>query len=95
MGEFREAVNHICSMFGGLVKESVRESLEDIIVNEVANEVEYQRDKDIVKSLVILIENGCRENDKLYDILDRYWGIDSRWDATAYIDRAKEKSKLK
>lgn len=63
---------------------ALQESVDEIVFDEKRNAKEQQRKKDIITVLMVLSELNVKKDD-MYDLLYRYWQIDSRSEATEFI----------
>lgn len=70
------------------IQEEVVNAIEDFIKKECKVAKDKQRYDDIITSVVALSDVGVKEND-LYELLSKYWHIDSRSEATEYINIRK------
>ena len=83
--EFRDLIDKLIDMPGVPMKEGAINLLENFINEEYKVAKEEQRYDDIITSVIALSDLGVKDND-LYELLSKYWNIDSRSEATEYIN---------
>lgn len=85
---FSESIKEYMGEMGTFLKEEGRNQIEEFIRKECKIAKDNQRYNDIITSLIALCDVGVKEDD-LYELLSKFWNIDSRSEATEYINIAR------
>lgn len=80
-----ESINKGLKKAGVFLKGEAATMVEDFIYRECKIAAETQRYNDIIISVISLSDVGVKEQE-LYELLSKFWNIDSRKDATEYIN---------
>ena len=71
---------------GVFAKDTAIQAGEEFVRNECSAAKAEQRENDIIRAVVTLCDAGIKEA-ALYELLSKHWGIDSRTEAAAYINK--------
>lgn len=80
-----EVVKNYLSGAGIFLKETGIEAISEAINEECRKSMFEQRYNDIITLVMTLSDVGIKEPE-LYNLLSKFWGIDSRQEATNYIN---------
>jgi hypothetical protein len=73
---------------GVFAKDTAIQAGEEFVHNKCIAAKAEQRENDIIIAVVTLCDAGIKEA-ALYELLSKHWGIDSRTEAAAYINKGR------
>lgn len=82
---FSESIKDYIRKIVGVTQEEFENAIEDFINKECKAAEDKQRYNDIITCVIALSDVGVKEED-LYELLSKFWNIDSRSDALEYIN---------